>query len=164
MYRRPYRGEEERALQIIDDLSGVDVRIRSYAGMVKSLKSHGKQDKIGEMMDTILGLDKETGSESVRVDVVEALTEASFLDRAIDRARDIFTSEEKALALSYIASNTTEEPFLSEDLLDTLDMIEKKRSYREEKIESDLRDIAQKIAASKSRRSLIKTIDGFTKI
>lgn len=149
-------GEIKEAINMAETLFDIDVKILTLTMIAKSLIRSGEENKLGGMIKFILKLSEDSISDSVEVNIVEILADTGFIDLAIDRARNIETSEEKAIALSYISAESEGITVLSQDFLNTLESIQNPPSF---KSDNRIKDIALKLTENKSRKEIAESID-----
>lgn len=152
-------GEIIKAIDITQTLVDNDIKILALTEIAKILIKKGEENKLKRLIELILELSENGTSDSVEVDIVEVLADTGFLDLAIDRARDIETSEEKAIALSYVSAKSGGITSLSQDFLNTLESIRNEKGEIDGKIKDELKNIALKLSENISRKDIYESID-----
>ncbi|MFW6072076.1 MAG: hypothetical protein ACOC6U_01095 [Thermoplasmatota archaeon] len=152
-------GQFFEAIRIAETFIDIDLKILALTEIAKSLIIKGEESKLRETIEAIIELSEDSISDSVKVNTGEILADTGFLDLAVDKAREIKTSEEKAIALSYISSKSVGITVLSQDFLNTLDSIKDQDIEMNNGVKDDLKDIALNLTENKSRKKLVESID-----
>lgn len=152
-------GEHERAIDIAENIIDIDAKILAFTDIIKHLLESKHDMVITELLEEVLKLSENSESDSVEVNIVEVLADTGSLDLAIDRSRNIETSEEKAIALSYVSARSGGITSLSQDFLNTLESITDEKGEIDGKIKDELKSIALKLSENVSRKDIYESID-----